>query len=408
MAGIELRNGRYNIIVRFGGKRFVRSLKTSDHDKALGRKLRVEENVQLIESGRLQLPAGADLMTFLLSDGKLSKKPVAKASLSLSALFTDFFERLPTDTLEATTIATMKIHQGHLERELGKRFVVQDLTQDDLQKYVTKRSKQKTRTGTITGTTIKKELVTMGTVWKWGVSSGHLRGGYPNQDLRMPKAKAAPVFQTRDEIKRQVASGASDELWDALYLSMIEIEDLLKHVLVAASLPFVHPMFATAAYTGARRSELVRSELSDIDLERKVITIREKKRVRGTLSTRRVPISAPLEKVLRPWIEIHPGTKFTFCHPEPILRSRAPKVETDGLTKDQAAHYFRQPLADSEWDVIKGWHCLRHSFISGCASKGIDQRMIDEWVGHTTEAIRRRYRHLFPSSQQNAMMQLFQ
>ena len=30
MAGIEVRNGRYNIILRFGGKRFVRSLKTSD------------------------------------------------------------------------------------------------------------------------------------------------------------------------------------------------------------------------------------------------------------------------------------------------------------------------------------------------------------------------------------------
>ncbi|MEM8671636.1 MAG: tyrosine-type recombinase/integrase [Planctomycetota bacterium] len=77
------------------------------------------------------------------------------------------------------------------------------------------------------------------------------------------------------------------------------------------------------------------------------------------------------------------------------------------LTEDQASHHFRQVLLDSEWDVIKGWHCLRHSFISSCASKGIDQRMIDEWVGHTTDAMRRRYRHLFPSSQQDAMEKLF-
>ncbi|WP_372717184.1 hypothetical protein [Novipirellula sp.] len=69
MAGIELRNRRYNIILRYGGKRFVRSLKTSDEDEALGRKLRVEENIRLIESGRLQVPAGYDLVTFLLSDG---------------------------------------------------------------------------------------------------------------------------------------------------------------------------------------------------------------------------------------------------------------------------------------------------------------------------------------------------
>lgn len=209
MAGIELRNGRYNIIVRFGGKRFVRSLKTNDHDAALSRKLRVEENISLIESGRLQLPAGADLMTFLLSDGKLNKKPVAKASLSLSALFTEFFDRLPAGTLEETSIATMKIHQSHLERILGKRFVVQDLSQDDLQRYVTKRSKQRTRNGTVAGTTIKKEIVTLGTVWKWGVGSGQLRGGFPNQNLKMPKAKEAPVFQTRDQIKRQIAGGSS-------------------------------------------------------------------------------------------------------------------------------------------------------------------------------------------------------
>ncbi len=95
MAGIELRDGRYNIILRFGGKRFVRSLKTSDEDVALARKLRVEENIQLVESGRLQIPEGADVVTFLLSDGKLSKKPVAKTSLTLTKLFTDFFDELP-------------------------------------------------------------------------------------------------------------------------------------------------------------------------------------------------------------------------------------------------------------------------------------------------------------------------
>ncbi|WP_419194975.1 tyrosine-type recombinase/integrase [Novipirellula herctigrandis] len=407
MAGIELRNGRYNIILRFGGKRFIRSLKTSDHDDALGRKLRVEENIRLIESGRLQVPAGADLVTFLLSDGKLTKKPIAKASVTLSKLFDDFFDELPEGSLEETSIGTMKTHRGHFERILGKRFIVQDLAHDDLQKYVTTRSKKKTRKGTVTATTIKKELVTFGTVWKWGVSAGHLKGVFPRNGLRMPKVKESPVFQTREEIQRQIASGASEELWDALYLSMAEIEKLLEHVHNTAGLPFIHPMFATAAYTGARRSELLRSQLSDIDLERNVLTIREKKRVRGTHSTRRVPISAPLEKVLRTWIDHHPGSNFTFCHHEPILHSRKAKAVTDGLTKDQAAHYFRQPIEKSEWDVIKGWHCLRHSFISGCASKDIDQRMIDEWVGHTTEAIRRRYRHFFPSSQQNAMESLF-
>jgi len=35
----------------------------------------------------------------------------------------------------------------------------------------------------------------------------------------------------------------------------------------------------------------------------------------------------------------------------------------------------------SKWSVIPGWHCLRHSFISNCAARGVDQRLIDHASG---------------------------
>jgi hypothetical protein len=53
--------------------------------------------------------------------------------------------------------------------------------------------------------------------------------------------------------------------------------------------------------------------------------------------------------------------------------------------------------------VLKGWHVLRHSFISALASNGIDQRIIDDLVGHATEEQRRPYRHLFPEVKQQAL-----
>jgi len=28
------------------------------------------------------------------------------------------------------------------------------------------------------------------------------------------------------------------------------------------------------------------------------------------------------------------------------------------------------------WEVLRGWHVLRHSFISNCASRGVDQRLL--------------------------------
>ena len=61
----------------------------------------------------------------------------------------------------------------------------------------------------------------------------------------------------------------------------------------------------------------------------------------------------------------------------------------------------------SQWRVLKGLHVFRHSFISALASKGVDQRIIDDLVGHSTEEQRRRYRHLFPDVKQKAITDVF-
>ena len=409
MASLENRTGYYNIIFRFGGQRFVRSLKTKDEEEAETRKKRLEENIRLVESGRIEIPDGSDVATFLLSDGKLTSKPVTEPTLTLSSLFTQFFDSIPDGNLEDSTLYGMKVHRRHLERVLGARFPIQNLQKDDLQQYVNKRQKEKTGKRTVGANTINKELVTFRTVWGWASEEGKVTGAFPRRGVRLPKAKETPPFQTWEEIERQTNDPES-RLWDCLYLTMPQIEELLKDVRSYAAFPFIHPMFCFAAYTGARRSELLRSLVTDIDFGNKVVTIREKKRVRGKLTTRRVPLSRPLAKVLRPWLKNHPGGP-TFCHLEQVIeRSRKAKARQNGpmpLTRDEAHHHFKQTLKESKWEVIRGWHCLRHSFISNCASKGIDQRMIDEWAGHTTEAMRRRYRHLFPSIQQEAMKQLF-
>ena len=53
-----------------------------------------------------------------------------------------------------------------------------------------------------------------------------------------------------------------------------------------------------------------------------------------------------------------------------------------------------------------GFHTYRHSFASNLAAAGVDQRVIDEFMGHTTEAMRKRYRHLFPSTRRAAIEKL--
>lgn len=77
------------------------------------------------------------------------------------------------------------------------------------------------------------------------------------------------------------------------------------------------------------------------------------------------------------------------------------------ITRDEARDDPKRVLAGSKWDKLRGWHVLRHSFASNCGSKGIDQRLIDEWMGHQTEEMQKRYQHLIPSTQQAAIRAVF-
>jgi integrase len=192
-------------------------------------------------------------------------------------------------------------------------------------------------------------------------------------------------------------------------------------------------MAAAAAYTGARRSELIRMRVADIDFEANVVVIREKKRVRGRLTTKRVPLARALGGVLEEYLKSHPGGHVLFCHAGPVDRSRTrsraiveraeqgakktmstdrEKSETRGegtvpLTPDEAHDHLRRTLSGSKWAVIRGWHVFRHSFVSACASKGVDQRLLQTWCGHMSAETSARYSHLYPSTQQISLDSVF-
>jgi integrase len=78
-----------------------------------------------------------------------------------------------------------------------------------------------------------------------------------------------------------------------------------------------------------------------------------------------------------------------------------------------AVHCYSPPLPStdvpggSKWEHIRGFHVFRHSFASNLAAAGVDQRMIDEWMGHQTEAMRKRYRHLLPDQRRKAIEAVF-
>ena len=76
MAWIEQRGKRFRLAFRYGDEKFSVNLKSADRKDAEGCRVRLEENLRLVERGRLTVPTGADLGLFLLSDGKLERKYV--------------------------------------------------------------------------------------------------------------------------------------------------------------------------------------------------------------------------------------------------------------------------------------------------------------------------------------------
>jgi integrase len=166
-------------------------------------------------------------------------------------------------------------------------------------------------------------------------------------------------------------------------------------------------MVAFAAYTGARRSEMLRALVTDIDLAGGVVTIREKKRVRGKRSTRSAPVTPKLAEVLRGWLAVRPESPYLFCQAQRVTRSKTKREGPTPVTEDEAHDHFKRTLEGSKWQVLRGYHVLRHSFISALASEGVDQRVIDEVVGHQSEEQRKRYRHLYPTVMKEAIKRVF-
>jgi integrase len=406
-------SGNIHVCFRLGERKFKRSLRTKDNRSATASRSRVEENIRLLEMGRLTIPAGANVAAFLLSDGKLTGKPEISASVPLARLFAEYRASLPADSLEPETLRIARIHTDHLESVLGPRFMIDRLKLQTLQEYVVKRSKASGKNGkTLSATTIRKELGTFRTVWTWALSRGYAFGPFPNQNLRFPKTTDKPPFQTRVEIERRISYGglsdaAKRELWDCLFLTVSETEEILKHVKENAAYDFLYPMAVLAAHTGARRSELTRSQVGDFDFTAGTVRIHEKKRVKGRRTTRLVPLSSRLVEVIQVWFAEKRPSVFSFPRELKVNRKRKSRQDEDAVSVDEATNHLESTLSGSMWENVRGWHIFRHSFISNCAAKGIDQRMIDRWSGHQTEEMRKRYTHLFPDAQREAMSLVF-
>ncbi|QDU80714.1 site-specific tyrosine recombinase XerD [Polystyrenella longa] len=404
----DRKSSNFSIRFRYEGRNINRSLRTSDKRKAAGICSRIEETLLLLEGGRIEIPASTEPLDFIFSDGKKTGKTVSTKTKhwGLTEFCAIYEQRLPQGHKEASTLHGERIHFNHLQRHLGPNRKVQFITKANLQEYVAKRLQDTHHGKPIQPDTVRKELVTFRMLWNWGVQEDLLTGPSPTKHVVFPLTDEKPPFMTCQEIERIIARGGLTEaeerrLWESVYLETSEVGEVLEYIRNNARYPFIYPMMVFVAHTSARRSEMVRSLIEDIDFRSRTVVLREKKKSRTKAMTfRRVDMSPLLYRVLQEWIQNHPGGQQTFCQ----LRGFQQALP---LTVWQAHYHLKQTVSNSDWSFLTGFHIFRHSFASNLAAAEVDQRVIDEFMGHQTEEMRRRYRHLFPAQRRAAIESIF-
>jgi len=394
----------------------------AQHNKGCGTKnlseaniicARVRETIQLLRSGRIEVPANSDSGDWIYAGGKTigngnstGSGQFNSAALQFGNVCADYFSDQARKA--ESTLTAERVHIKHLKGHLGSRPKITSIQLHDLKEYLRQRLQEKYRGKPVTGATVKKELATFRQIWIWAQRNRKveitcpLLGPDGRWEVQIPKVAERIKFQTWSQIERRVSRGglSDDELqkqWASLFLDHEQVKTLLDFVRHKPTHPFVYPMFAIAAYTGARRSEICRSEVEDFDFDQNVILIRERKRRKNlSATTRFVPMHPELKMIMSKWFDQHTGGKQTLVLPL-RLRGQRPHSEPQAVTPDKATKHFKTTLKSSEWEVVRGFHVLRHSFGSNLARTGkVTSEEIGKWMGHTTDEMRELYQHLFP------------
>ena len=398
--------GRFRIRFRYGGQEFKRSLKVKESREAEGIRGRVEETILLLERGRLTMPEDAEPATFILSDGKMGQKLTLGTSTTVGGLFAVYAEKFSASAKEANTRRVEGLHANHLKRLLGSKTPLRQVTTAIVQGYVDGRAAEKWHGQLIRAETIRKEVATLRMVWTWATRQNLVKEAVPNlaAGLTFPKGSQKPPFQTWGQVTALTERGGLTkvqlrEAWDRVFLDATQVNELLAWVSNhRMRSDWLCPLFLFAAHTGARRSELMRSLVEDFNFTSGLVHIREKKKSKSMHTFRSVDLTPELADAMQCYFQNkHPGGAYAFC-----------KVAGQPLTERAVQHGFRTVTAKSRWAMLRGFHVFRHSFASNLAAAGVDQRLIDDLMGHQTEAMRKRYRHLFPDQRRAAITRVYQ
>ena len=192
-----------------------------------------------------------------------------------------------------------------------------------------------------------------------------------------------------------------------------EVAAILKQC-ETPELAWLRSLTLTLAYTGMRISELAQLRWSDIDLQRRMITIRDESTSRSSAGRERRTTKSGHSRTF----PIHPDLATSLeamdHHPDGVVfhGPLGGKIKPDkvrrSLIRDALTPLAPQfPKDGDEPGFIDGrLHSFRHYFCSTCANAGIPERVLMDWLGHRSSKMVHRYYHLHDQESHRQMARL--
>jgi integrase len=222
--------------------------------------------------------------------------------------------------------------------------------------------------------TVNLVLALVRSILRFAVANGHVsssptdRLGRGKLMLPVEKGKLAPPIEHATDVGRLLATihKMGEEL------SRLDL----------------HPLFALLVYTGLRRGEALGLRWADVDLERRMITVRRSYHGPTKSSKHRtVPIPAALMTILRAYRLAEPW-QGELCFPNGRGEMFSPNAKLE--------HVFRRALERSGLPRIRVHDC-RHVFASHFVMGGGDIFTLQRILGHSTPQLTSdTYAHLSP------------
>jgi len=393
LASVFKQGNAWHIKFYFRGSPYKKSLGPISEHKAHRAMQRVEARLADLKAGFLRVSSGADLAEYLVRGEVVEREKVTQILVTFEAV-KDSYLKYAEPRKAGTTFCTEKVHLRHFEQFLGARVAapISEVTTADIQCYLTDRRQR------VSGTTANKELQTIRQLFDFARRQGAV-GSNPAHDVSRFKHSGRPHrFMSKQEIDDQINRGGLTEkrikvLKRLRYLEEEEVTKLLD--LAKERDPWLHPVLATLAFTGLRRGEVVDLEWGDVDFKAGKIWARSRKQSRtAEFAARDIDMHEKLQAVLRRHRSKNQTRQHVF-----------PGHSGDRLSPDELHRAFKALIKGSDFDGI-GLHCLRHSFASNLAAQGVDQRLIDHYMGHQTQEMRQRYQHLFPDKKSEGIQRL--